>query len=61
MKKLNSYCSKALKEGRCLGCQALEDKEFIGNLDCKYNKTPTARESIQQIYKQLGINTNFER
>lgn len=28
-------CKSAIKEGRCTGCQALEDKNFVGNRNCK--------------------------
>ena len=32
----------------------LEDFNYQGNPNCKYNKIPTAQESINQIYKILG-------
>ena len=28
-------CKSAIAEGRCAGCQALEEKTFIGNKNCK--------------------------
>ena len=28
-------CKSAIKEGKCLGCQALEQINFIGNKNCK--------------------------
>ncbi len=48
-------CRKAIESGRCLGCQALENKNFIGNPNCRFGKTPTAQESIALIHKNLGI------
>lgn len=53
--QLIEKCAKAIEENRCLGCQALEDEDFIGNKDCEYGKTRTAEESIKQIYKSLGV------
>ncbi len=55
MKQLIENCRKAIEENRCLGCQALENENFIGNIDCKHSKTRTAEESIKQIYKSLGV------
>lgn len=55
MKQLIESCRKAIEENRCLGCQALENENFIGNKDCEYSKTRTAEESIKQIYINLGI------
>ena len=52
MELINS-CRKAIESGRCLGCQALEDKNFRGNPNCEYSKIPTAQESINQIFKKL--------
>ncbi len=48
-------CKKAIETGRCLGCQALEDKNFTGNPNCRFGKIPTAQESIALIHKNLGI------
>ncbi len=48
-------CRKAIESGRCLGCQALEDKNFTGNPNCRFGKTPTAQKSIALIHKNLGI------
>lgn len=28
-------CKSAIAEGRCAGCQALEEIGFVGNLECK--------------------------
>lgn len=53
-KQLIDSCRRAIESGRCLGCQALENPDFIGNPNCKYNKTPTAAESIKQIHKNIG-------
>lgn len=55
MKQLIESCRKAIEENRCLGCQALEDENFVGNIDCKYSKTRTAEESMKQIYISLGV------
>ena len=55
MKQLIESCRKAIEENRCLGCQALENENFIGNIDCEYSKTRTAEESMKQIYINLGV------
>ena len=52
--ELIESCKKAIESGRCLGCQALEDYNFRGNPNCKYNKTPSAEESIKKIKLNLG-------
>lgn len=52
-KELNQSCRKVIEENRCLGCQALENESFIGNIDCKYSKTITAEESMKQIKLSL--------
>ena len=31
-------CKSAIAEGRCAGCQALENPKFVGNKECKYNR-----------------------
>ena len=51
--QLIESCRKAISEGRCLGCQALENPYFIGNIGCEYSKTPIAKESISKIHKIL--------
>ena len=48
-------CKKAIESGKCLGCQSLEDKNFIGNPNCKFGQVPTAQESINKIWNNLGI------
>lgn len=53
-------CKKAIEEGRCLGCQALEDIQFRGNYNCKYNKIPSAEQSIRQIREILGVQERLE-
>lgn len=41
-------CKSAIKEGRCTGCQALEEADFIGNKDCKiYEKRKIFEEKKQ--------------
>lgn len=57
-KQLIESCRKAIESGRCLGCTALENEDFIGNINCEYNKIPTAKESIKQIKLNLGIEEN---
>ena len=52
-------CKKAIEKGWCLGCQPLENPYFTGNENCKYGKTPTAKESISIIHQNLGIQENF--
>lgn len=32
---LEEPCKSAIKEGKCLGCQALEELTFRGNKNCK--------------------------
>lgn len=54
-RQLIESCRKAIESGRCLGCTALEDEKFIGNINCEYSKIPTAQESIKQIKINLGI------
>ena len=54
-RQLIESCRKAIESGRCLGCTALGDENFIGNINCKYSKIPTAQESIRQIKMNLGI------
>ena len=53
--KLNDKCKKAIETGRCLGCQGLEDFNYTGNLNCQYNRTPSVQESLNQIWKNLGV------
>lgn len=55
MKQLLESCRKAIEDGRCLGCQALENENFVGNINCIYSKIPSAQESINKIHKNLGI------
>ena len=37
----------------CLGCMRLEDPNFIGDKDCKYQ--PTVEDKINEINKIFGI------
>lgn len=53
MEELIEKCKRAIETEKCLGCQALENPNFKGNSNCRYLKTPTAAESIQQIHKNL--------
>lgn len=55
MKELIESCRKAIEESRCLGCSGLGDKNYQGDLNCKYSKVPTVQESITQIKQSLGI------
>ncbi len=48
-------CEKAIKEGICTGCQALENPYYRGNPNCRYSKIPTAQEYINEIHKILGM------
>ena len=36
--ELLESCKKAITEGRCLGCTALENINFKGNPNCEYSK-----------------------
>lgn len=47
--QLIEKCAKAIAENRCVGCQTLEDTNFVGNPNCIYSKIPTSQESIKQI------------
>lgn len=53
--KLIECCRKALSSGRCLGCTALENSNFIGNMNCRYGQPPPAKQSIKHIKLNLGI------
>ncbi len=53
--QLIESCQKAIEQGRCLGCTALENPYFMGNQNCEYSKQPTAKESINKIHEILGI------
>lgn len=57
--ELIERCKIAIKENRCLGCQALENPYFKGNMDCEYGRVPTAKESIQKIKENLGVQENL--
>ena len=59
-RQLIESCRKAIENSRCLGCTALEDENFIGNINCKYSKIPTVQESIKQIKINLGIQEKIE-
>lgn len=48
-------CKKAIEDGRCLGCTALENPLFRGNANCEYIESKTAKESIEKIHRILGI------
>lgn len=58
--ELKGICKKAIEDGRCLGCTALADENFIGNINCEYSKISTAKESIKQIKINLGIQEKIE-
>lgn len=49
MEQLKDPCKSAITNGWCLGCQAMEDENFIGDPNCRFNKRPTAKESINLI------------
>lgn len=38
MKELIELCRSAIREGKCLGCQQLENSNFIGDKHCIYIK-----------------------
>lgn len=54
-KDLINECKNAISSGRCLGCTALENPNFIGNPNCEFCKLPNAKQSINQIFKNLGV------
>ena len=58
--KLIPSCKKVIESGRCLGCTALENPNFIGNKNCKYAETPTATDSINRIKKNLRNGGNLK-
>lgn len=55
MKQLQEPCKSAITEGRCLGCNQLENADFVSDKKCKYAKQQTAKESIEQIRLILGV------
>lgn len=57
--RLIESCKRAIENGWCLGCQALESQDFVGNSNCKYSKAPPVEESIKYIHKKLGIQESF--
>lgn len=59
--ELKEPCKSAIEKNRCGGCQALEDPEFVGNPNCRFGKAPTAKESINKIFKNLGVDTNARK
>lgn len=46
----------------CLGCNRLEDKAFVGVVDCKnyVRATPTLEDNINKIKEILGIQEKME-
>jgi hypothetical protein len=59
-KPLIKSCRKAIAEGRCTGCQALENPNFTGNPNCIYGKPPSAEESINKIKEILGTQEKMQ-
>ena len=55
MSSLITICKKALQEQRCLGCVRLENPDFVGDENCVHSKIPKAKESIDRIYRNLGV------
>ena len=53
--QLIESCKKAIENGRCLGCTGLENPYYQGNKNCKYAKVPTVQESMNQIWRNLGV------
>jgi hypothetical protein len=49
-------CKKAIEEGKCLGCTALENLQFLGNINCEYSKKfkPVENEGLES--RQLKWN-----
>ncbi len=47
-------CKRAIEKNWCLGCNVIEPP-YNGMQNCKYSKPPTAQESINKIYKNLGV------
>lgn len=58
--ELIDSCKKAIAEGRCLGCQGLEQPEYRGNPNCRYSKVPTANDSLKRIKENLGVQEKIE-
>lgn len=44
-------CKSAIAEGRCAGCQALEEKYFRGNKECKMFDRKTMFQEKNKKYK----------
>ncbi len=58
--KLNGICGKAIQNEWCLGCQKLEDYNFIGVDNCEYinieekQRIPNVSKMVKE-YKQLKL------
>ena len=52
-------CKKAIANGWCLGCQALENPTFAGNPNCQYGKCQSVEKSINDIKRILGMQESF--
>ena len=59
-KELIPSCKKAIENEWCLGCQALEDPNFVGIINCKYSKSPTVQQSLNQIWRNLGVQQKID-
>ena len=59
--QLIESCRKALAIGKCLGCTALENPNFIGNVNCRYGQPPPVKQSIEQIKLNLGIKETLKK
>ena len=53
--ELEEPCKSAIEREICTGCNLLELPYFRSKKDCKYSKIPTVQESIDQIFKNLGV------
>ena len=56
--RLIRSCEEAIKNEWCLGCQALEDPNFVGRYNCEGSyppETKKTKESRNEIKIKLGI------
>ena len=56
--RLIRSCEEAIKNEWCLGCQALENPNFVGRYNCEGSHPPETKktkESINEIHKILNI------
>ena len=61
--RLVKSCEEAIKKEWCLGCQALENPNFTGKLNCEGSHPPEtkkSKESINEIHKILNVKEKYK-